>query len=128
MVNIAVFSREATEELNKINSHLKTSDIKLSNLDKYINLSVEVSQNISEYWVDGSYDTKKAIQKLVFPDGVYFQKENREYLTERVNELFNLTILLSSDKNRNKKGLNSNKTEKSSLVAGARLERTTFGL
>lgn len=55
-------------------------------------------------------------------------KEKNQYLTPKTIELMRLTRLFTTNCNQKEKGLNNNKAEKSFLVAGARLELTTFGL
>ncbi len=104
----------------------------LSNLNKKIESCVDVTKNISKYWVNGSYETKSKIQNLLFPDGVVIYPKNREYRTENVNSVFQISSAFSKGSD----GVNNKRQPISKLplsvpsgfVAGARLERTTFGL
>ena len=63
-------------------------DIEISNLDYYIEKSIEISQNIHNYWQLGSLDEKRKIQKMVFPEGIVVDTTKRRYLTSKVNSLF----------------------------------------
>lgn len=60
----------------------------ISNLEKQIPLVVATITNIRDLWHNGNLETKKKIQKLVFPDGIFWNKENRNYLTQNVNSVF----------------------------------------
>jgi hypothetical protein len=60
----------------------------ISNLNYFIEKSVEISQNISKYWHSGTLDVKKSIQKIEFPEGIKLDTRNWQYLTHRVNSLF----------------------------------------
>ena len=116
------------EEIDKIREKLLDSESELSNLESYIQRSIDISQNIHSYWQLGSIEDKKNIQKLVFPEGVVINTKNRTYLTSKVNSLFLLkSRFLSSYEGVNKK-LPTNNDGESCLVAGIGLEPMTFGL
>lgn len=75
-------------EINQVKEKLEGTDYEISNLDFYIEKSVEISQNIHKLWQLGSLDVKKKIQKLVFPEGIVVDTTNRTYLTSNVNSFF----------------------------------------
>ena len=60
-----------------------------------LKLEIDFIQNVSKYWVNGSVDVKKKIQRLVFPSGFYINPYSRQYLTPEVNQLFHVTSELS---------------------------------
>jgi len=60
----------------------------ISNLDTFIEKSIEISQNIHKNWQLGSIKDKKNIQELVFPEGIVVDTKDRRYLTSKVNSLF----------------------------------------
>lgn len=66
-----------------------------SNFKNSLNKTIDFIQNVSKYWVDGSIDVKKRIQRLVFPNGFYINPYSRQYLTPEVNQLFRVTSELS---------------------------------
>ena len=45
---------------------------------------------MSRMWVLGDYHAKQKLQKLVFPEGVAYDKESNDYRTEKVNSVFDL--------------------------------------
>ena len=75
-------------EIDQIKEQLQASDIEISNLEYYLDKSIEISQNIHKYWQLGSLDEKRKIQKMVFPEGIVFDTKNRTYLSSKVNSLF----------------------------------------
>ena len=87
----------------------------------YIEKSIEISQNIHNYWQLGDLEEKRKLQKLVFPEGIVIDTTNRTYLTSKVNSLF----LAKSDFKRVSGGINKKLPisfdEESSLVAGVGL-------
>jgi len=101
---------------------------KISNLENFVEKSVEISSNISNMWTSSDLETKLRIQKLVFPSGLRINLENRQYLTDEVNSFFSLTSSISSDTKGTKTKKVSKNADLSSLVAGTGLEPVTFGL
>ncbi len=127
---------ELEMKINEISAQMKNDSSKISNLQNYLNISESVVSNISKYWASGDLETKKRIQQLVFKDGIVLDTKKRQYLTKKVNSIFSLSNGLNSIVMRDTKKkrhsavslFNSQKQENLCLVAGARLERTTFGL
>ncbi|MHA1170246.1 MAG: hypothetical protein DRJ29_08670 [Bacteroidetes bacterium] len=115
-------------EIDQIRKKLQTSEFEISNLEHYLNKSIEISQNIHTSWQLGTLEEKRKIQKLVFPEGIVVDTTKRTYLTSKVNSLF----LAKSQYKRTSEGINKKlpikSDEESSLVAGVGLEPTTFGL
>ena len=55
----------------------------LSNLEKYIDFSLQMALNISLLWGRANYDEKLHLQKLLFP-GIFYNKE--KHLSNRKSE------------------------------------------
>ena len=119
---------ELEGKIDDLKLKLIQTDSKTSNLDRYIDMSVDVVSNVSKYWGSNNIEVKKRVQELVFPEGVILDLRNRQYLTKNTNVVFGISSSIS----RGSEGINENGSEEtsepSSWVAGARLERTTFGL
>ncbi|OIQ21180.1 recombinase family protein [Lacinutrix sp. MedPE-SW] len=116
------------QELEEINGELNIDAKKISNLEKMIDDSVELSQNINVYWESGAYEVKRKVQELVFPEGLVVNSEKRQYLTKKVNRLFQLKASIAKDAKGTKTKKVSKNADLSSLVAGTGLEPVTFGL
>jgi site-specific DNA recombinase len=73
-------------------------------------------------------EDKIRIQNLVFPEGLSIRAENREYLTKKVNGIFELISVFIGVEG----GIKNEKTHQNVdgflSVAGTGLEPVTFGL
>ena len=115
-------------EIDQSKEQFQDSELEISNLEFYIEKSLEISQNIHNFWQLGDLDDKRKIQKLVFPEGIKVDTKNRIYLTSKVNSLFLAKSQIIRDSEGGNKKLPINSDEESSLVAGTGLEPATFGL
>ena len=122
------FKEELEGKIYNINVQLQNCSENTSNLKKYINLSVDVAQNASKYWVSKDNEIKRELQALVFPDGLSLDVKNRQYLTKNENAVFSLIKDLTGKAETKEKGTFQNLFEKSPVVAGLGLEPRTFGL
>ncbi len=77
----------------------------LSNLQNELDKVVDITTNSLEMRELGSYEVKQRIQKLVFPEGIYYNRENDHYRTVRVNSIFALSHSVSMACEGNKKGI-----------------------
>ena len=100
----------------------------LSNLTEYVGTTVAMSSHLGTWWSQNDFETCQSIQKLVHPRGIYWDNENKCYLTVEENAVFGLFRSISTDyedvdiKNQDKS------CDLSCLVAEAGLEPTTSGL
>ena len=122
------FSQKLKEEKAEIEKQMPKEQIRLSNLEKYLEFSLEMCQQLPAMWVSGDFHQRQKLQKLVFPEGVVYDKEKDSYRTPKTNAVFQLISSLSAENMGNKKGQTSTKTDLSCLVAGTGLEPVTFGL
>lgn len=120
--------REFETKIDDLKKSVGKVDSEISNLDLYINISKEVSQNISKYWGSDGLETKKRVQELVFPEGLVIDAKQRTYLTKRVNCIFEINRQLSGGSEDEKKKRQPISQLPSCFVAGAGFEPTTFGL
>ena len=74
----------------------------LSNIQKFIDKSIVMSSKLGDLWNNGNFSSRQKLQKLVFPEGVLFDKEINDYRTENVNEVFEIfrrfTVLYEDEK------------------------------
>ena len=65
-------------------------------------------------WDNENYDKKVEIQKLLFPEGIRYDRKKEHYRTIKVNSIFSLNTLFSDKYKDNKKSgkliLNENST------------------
>ena len=62
----------------------------LSNFEKIIPLVITKASDLRGLWRDGSYETKRKIEYLVYPNGIFWDKKKRSYRTENRNAVFDL--------------------------------------
>ena len=116
------------KERKEILDKLKEVNFELSNLDEYIELSLRASCKILEMWRLDDYKLKEEVQTLLFPEGIYYDRENDAYRTERVNAAFKAITSLSDDFDPNKKGRGTKKVPSSNWVGPAGIEPATHRL
>ena len=95
--------KRLTDDKNEITKELEKPEIELSNLDKFINYSVETSPNILNIWKEGNYENKVNIQNMLFPEGIRYNRKKQHYRTQRINLMFILNTSFSKayrDKNK----------------------------
>lgn len=112
------FKIELESKISMINENLKKDAFNLSNIQNYLDISASVAGNLSKYWASGDLDTKKRLQEMVFPEGILIDVINREYLTKKVNSVFNVTSMLSGISNYENKKSPDDFSRESLLVAG----------
>lgn len=75
-----------------------------SNLEKLIEKSVERLQNISKIWCSVGLEDKRNLQQTLFPDGIYYDGKNHQYLTKEINTFVLLSNTISNDYEVKKRG------------------------
>lgn len=121
MVKFRKEEKGLSEELEKMESQT-------SNLNNCIEVALTNALKLDRLWAESSYNEKQRLQNLVFPDGVFYNKENGQCRTPRVNFIFEIIACISKQLENKKAGHSNYEIELSGLVAGAGLEPTTFGL
>lgn len=89
LAHLSVQLRNASQELN-------TLVIPISTLEKLLISSLEKLRNIDQIWVSGDLETKRRVQKAIFPDGILYDVKEHRYLTTRTNTIVHLTNSLSN--------------------------------
>ena len=112
-------------ELYKINTQLNSYSKKLSNIDKIANSISTTSCKLAGLWNDGNYQDKVKLQKLVFPEGVLWDKVNESFRTLKINRVFDVIHSLTDNYNDKKERSDNEISPLSHLVEKRRLERPT---
>jgi site-specific DNA recombinase len=85
------YSSELKAELLEIEQNLEKCAPALSNPKEFIKMGLERSVTISESWSKANVQSRKQLQAMMFPDGVYYDREMEGYRTTRVNGFFALS-------------------------------------
>src|SRR5690606_3119128 len=98
------FSAELKTELVEIEQNLEKCAPVLSNPKSFIQKGLEKAVTISQSWSKSDVQGRKQLQALVFPEGVYYERENEGYRTQRVNGFFALSSQISCFLDQKEKG------------------------
>ena len=112
---------EVEAELNKVTSNS-------SNLVNTVDDAVVTASKLSSYWKTGTFDNRQKIQNLVFPKGIYWDKEIDDYRTIEENDALSVMASISTSYKNGEIKKEGKTFVLSSVVAGAGLEPTTSGL
>ena len=104
------------EEIKQLSQELETTSISSSNFENAVSKCLSIAQNLSQTWISAEYEHKQSLQKLVFPEGILYNKKNGAVRTPRVNSLFEAIPLLISDWEGKEKGDSSKNRLKSNVV------------
>lgn len=87
----------------KINDNLSQLTIGISNPMAAIGKAVGLSVELATEWASGDIHQKNKLQKLIFPEGIVYDKKKGAFRTERVNSIFVLIASLSSVSGKNER-------------------------
>ena len=122
------FSAKFKEESAEIMQQMTSCPISTSNLDYYVNRSIELCTKLPLLWTSSNFKEKQKLQRLIFSDGIYYNKQKEQTRTAKINSVFLLNASLNSISRQKNNGLQSEISLKSVSVSGSRLELPTFGL
>ena len=96
-------SKQINGEISQLTQELESTSISSSNLETAVDKCLSIAENISHTWVTARYENRQKLQRIVFPDGIMYNKQNDQVRTLRVNSLFAAIPLLTSVLEENKK-------------------------
>ena len=120
------YNNKYVDELTECKKQLSSNEFHGSNLEKAIKKCLKISQNLKEAWVSATYEDKQTLQKLVFPNGVVYNKENRTVRTLRSNTLFSCIPVLTRVLEEKKSGNLGKDCLKTSNVPRTGIELISF--
>ena len=123
-IYMAIMS-ELNSRLAEIRRELEDAGKNLSNMMKYINQTIEMSCKLGSLWNDSNFVDRQKVQNLVFPSGIYFDKEKDDYRTENENEVFKIFRRFTESYKDEKEKATTDFTRLSPSVGMRRLERPT---
>lgn len=119
------------EELSDIETELAKANGKFSNLTECVELAVNFATGIAKKWLSADYRIKQRIQNLLFPEGLYYNRESDNYRTTRINMVFAFIAdfkLKTQKIERAAASLILAHGSNACSVAGSRIELPTLGL
>lgn len=116
------FNTRFRNEEQTIRAQLANYEGEISNLKELIQSTVELSSKLTTVWDLGDVKLKENLQKLIFPDGIVFDRQNEVLRTEKVNSVFCAIASLQSTSGDNEKGTNHSSDDLSLLADRTGLE------
>jgi len=116
------FRKKYHDEIEVLSKELNNCDFESSNLETAVEKCLLIAQNISAAWLSASYEDKQQLQKLVFPDGILYNKKKGEVRTPRINSMFAAIEPLVRVSGVNKNGDPCRNRQKYSPVPGTGFE------
>ena len=89
------FAGQLTAEKEEILTQIEKSRKNSSNLLDHVEDCVKLGANLGVLWENGNYRDKQRIQKIAFPEGMFYDKKNDRVRTPRVNSIFALSSQIS---------------------------------
>lgn len=83
------YSTRYKDEIRLLITELDKSSITSSNFENAVEKCLEIAQNISAAWVSAGFENKQRLQKLVYPEGMVYNKQEGVVRTFKINSLFN---------------------------------------
>ncbi|MEM6721731.1 MAG: recombinase family protein [Bacteroidota bacterium] len=119
------YAKKYKDEKEGIEQEIQKNSLDSSNLENYIDNSLELLCNLHNIWRLGNYNEKQKFQKLMFPDGIVYDRKNDAVRTNKVNSVFELTRSLSISFNKNKSGQKNKNVNLSAPVTSAGFKPAT---
>ncbi len=113
---------ELAEHEAKILKELEDCSHSISNLNEKILQAAGLCLKLPEIWEKASFSKKESLQKLIFPEGLAYDKKIQAFRTEKVNEAIAQIARISGDLCKMTKGLRITKNPKSLLAVRAGFE------
>lgn len=104
------------EEEKDIYKNLEECTVSISNLSDKIIEAGELCSKLPILWGKNELTEKEMLQKLVYPEGLSYDKKKQAFRTTKTNEAFSQIARLSGDLAKMTKGLNTSKSVKSLLA------------
>ena len=113
-------------EKAEIEQELEKSGLGLLNLSKYIDYGVSLKDNLLKMWKIAGLSHKRSLQKVLFPEGIYFDKETEDIEPVSRNEFLFARCLNPMNYGEKENGQTLNFEDLSNLAPQLGLEPRTL--
>ena len=120
--------RHLTDRLDKIEAELHSIENQNSNRESLVDDILATACHLDTLWLNGDLKTKLLLQKLVFPDGLIFDRASASPRTSRENPAFAAFRRISEAYSNEYKTKSEKSCDFSDFVAGEGLEPPASGL
>ncbi len=98
------YRQKYEQELTELQQEIEKTAVNSSNLEKAVQKGLELAQNVRQIWVSSEYEEKQRLQKLIYPEGLLYNKQNDTVRTPKINTLFSLIAYSTRVLEENKAG------------------------
>jgi site-specific DNA recombinase len=98
------FHKRYQEEKYNIAKQLDECSLGISTLHESLAEIANLTRKLNAVWVSGHITVKESLQKLIFPDGILFDRKTGSFRPLKINFIFELIARLTEDSAENKKG------------------------
>lgn len=88
------FTAKFKQEVWEIEQKIGGCPVSASNLEYYINRSIDFATELPSLWASSSFKDKQKLQKMIFSEGIYYNKQKDETRTTKMNSVFLLIASL----------------------------------
>ena len=81
---------------DEIVREIEVASFDSSNLENYIQNSLELFSNNNDVWGSSDFNEMQKLQKVLFPEGIWYDRKNDRVRTTRVNSVLELTSNISA--------------------------------
>ncbi|MBO5628362.1 MAG: recombinase family protein [Aeriscardovia sp.] len=92
----SVAIQEYTNRRDVLLLELEKWQMNISNQNEIIPVIIATASKIGTLWKNADLERKKKIQKLVFPEGIFWDKKKRAFLTKNRNAVFDILDRISA--------------------------------
>ena len=110
------FFQRYQEEMRNLKQELKKNDGSSSNHAERINSILQFSSKLNEIWTSSEVSAKEKIQKLIFPEAIYYNKQKGAFRTIKINSVFSCIADLQTVSAKKQKGTSRGKSDLSPFV------------
>ncbi len=119
------FKARYMSEKTTISQELQRSTNNFSNQEKGIHAAMTICSKLASLWDSATVSIKEKLQKLLLPEGIYYNRENSTLRTTAVNPIFELIAQLAGSFDKTKKGQTQSILDLSLLAGRTGLEPAT---
>lgn len=116
------FFKKYKQEKEELEDYLENTSYTTSNLDEYIEKSIEYAWNLPSTWASSDFKEKRIIQKRIFPNGFYYDKKKDRPRTTKLNSVFSVIARLKGNTEEKETGTSEVIFKNSGLVVPTGIE------
>lgn len=80
--------KELRKEKDELTENLRLCKLSILNLKDYFHSAFTLLTKLRVLWTSSDVKAKENLQKLLFPKGIYYNKQNAPFRTKKINLVF----------------------------------------